>query len=253
MTSPYYRGEGGENSRHRVTGGASVPVATGRGEGRRFFSAHRLNWVVKLVWVMRVGAPREQRNARDSKKDHRETSSPGRWHLALPAPQKTQYRGTTFQNHRNFGITRHTGGVRRRTPQWRRGTPRGMHRDRNGIRGTREPEENECGRQKNSLEFENRMNSEKIEKSKFWNFNFFIHFSEEKMFGFFWSRKIFFQILKINFRHEKLIFFAQDFFPDKIWLCTFDFWRLLEYPITMPIFYMQLTFFPLPETGEIAT
>ena len=37
MTSPYYRGEGGENTRHRVTGGVSVPVATGRGEGRRFF------------------------------------------------------------------------------------------------------------------------------------------------------------------------------------------------------------------------
>ena len=56
----------------------AVPVATGRGEGRRFFfSAHRLNWVVKLVWVMRVGALREQRNARDSQKDHRETSSPG--------------------------------------------------------------------------------------------------------------------------------------------------------------------------------
>ena len=42
---------------------------------------------------MRVGAPREQRNARDSQKDHRETSSPGRWHLALPAPQKTTNRG----------------------------------------------------------------------------------------------------------------------------------------------------------------
>ena len=40
MTSPYYRGEGGENTRHRVTGGVSVPVATGRGEGRRFFSRH---------------------------------------------------------------------------------------------------------------------------------------------------------------------------------------------------------------------
>jgi len=42
---------------------------------------------------MRVGEPREQRNARDSQKDHRETSSPGRWHLALPAPQKTTNRG----------------------------------------------------------------------------------------------------------------------------------------------------------------
>ena len=40
MTSPYYRGEGGENTRHRVTGGVSVPVATGRGEGSRFFSRH---------------------------------------------------------------------------------------------------------------------------------------------------------------------------------------------------------------------
>ena len=79
MTSPHYRGEGGENTRHRVTGGVSVPVATGRGGGEAiFFSAHRLNWVVKLVWVMRVGAPRERRNARDSKKDHRATSSPGR-------------------------------------------------------------------------------------------------------------------------------------------------------------------------------
>ena len=65
----------------------------------------------------------------------------------------------TFHNHRNSGITRRTGGIRRRTPQCRRRTPRGMHRDRNGIRGTREPEENECGRQKNSLEFENRSNS----------------------------------------------------------------------------------------------
>ena len=62
MTSPYYRGEGGENTRHRVTGGVSVPVATGRGEGRRFFlgtQSDRPNWAVKLVWVMRVGAPRE--------------------------------------------------------------------------------------------------------------------------------------------------------------------------------------------------
>ena len=41
------------------------------------FSAHRPNWAAKLVWVVRVGAPREQRNARDSQKDHRETSSPG--------------------------------------------------------------------------------------------------------------------------------------------------------------------------------
>ena len=40
MTAPPYRGEGGENTRHRVTGGVSVPVATGRGEGRRFFSRH---------------------------------------------------------------------------------------------------------------------------------------------------------------------------------------------------------------------
>ena len=65
MTSPHYRGEGGENFRHRVTGGVStyniwydaivkycrmtsqidwymyrytVPVETGRGEGRRCFS-----------------------------------------------------------------------------------------------------------------------------------------------------------------------------------------------------------------------
>ena len=29
MTSPHYRGEGGENTRHRVTGGVSVPVVTG--------------------------------------------------------------------------------------------------------------------------------------------------------------------------------------------------------------------------------
>ena len=68
-------GEGGENTRHRVTGGAGSDRAGG-GEAI-FFSAHRLNWVVKLVWVMRVGALREQRNARDSQKDHRETSSPG--------------------------------------------------------------------------------------------------------------------------------------------------------------------------------
>ena len=75
MTSPYYRGEGGENTRHRVTGGAGSDRAGG-GE-TIFFSAHRPNWAVKLVWVMRVGVPREQRNARDSQKDHRETSSPG--------------------------------------------------------------------------------------------------------------------------------------------------------------------------------
>ena len=34
-----------------------------------------------------------------------------------------------------------------------------MHRDRNGMRGAREPEENESGRQKKSLESQNRMNS----------------------------------------------------------------------------------------------
>ena len=66
------------------TPGTALPVGVGAGSDRAgggetiFFSAHRPNWVVKLVWVMRVGIPREQRNARDSQKDHRETSSPGR-------------------------------------------------------------------------------------------------------------------------------------------------------------------------------
>ena len=69
------RGKGGA-PRYRWGVGAGSDRAGG-GEAI-FFSAHRLNWVVKLVWVMRVGAPREQRNARDSQKDHRETSSPGR-------------------------------------------------------------------------------------------------------------------------------------------------------------------------------
>ena len=59
--------------------------------------------------------------------------------------------------------------------------------------------------------------------------------SSEKLF---FSRKKYlknfrFQILKINFRHEKLIFFAQDFFPGKVWSCTFDFWPLRRYSSTL--------------------
>ena len=29
-----------------------------------------------------------------------------------------------------------------------------------------------------------------------------------------------FHILKIKFLHEKILFFALDFFPDKVWLCN---------------------------------
>ena len=29
-----------------------------------------------------------------------------------------------------------------------------------------------------------------------------------------------FHILKIEFLHEKIIFFGLDFFPDKVWLCS---------------------------------
>ena len=68
----------------------------------------------------------------------------------------------TFAFHRKIQITRHAGGVRSRPPRRRGRTPRRTHRDRNGMRGAREPEENESGRQKNSLEFENRMNSKAI-------------------------------------------------------------------------------------------
>ena len=67
-----------------------------------------------------------------------------------------------FHNPRKNRITRHAGGVRSRPPRRRGRTPRGTHWDRNGMRGAREPEENESGRQKNSLEFENRMNSKSI-------------------------------------------------------------------------------------------
>ena len=41
------------------------------------------------------------------------------------------------------------------------------------------------------------------------------------------------QILKIDFRHEQLIFFVQDFFPGKVWLWRFDFWPLREQSVIM--------------------
>ena len=75
--------------RYALGRGFSTLTATGQGRimapgtvpfhwrKRLIFSAHTPNWAVKLVWVMRVGVPREQRNARDSQEDHRETSSPG--------------------------------------------------------------------------------------------------------------------------------------------------------------------------------
>ena len=163
MTSPHYRGEGGENTRHRVTGGVSVPVATGRGEGRRFFSRHTdstgLSNSCGLCGLVHKGNRGMLGiRKRTTEKPRAPAVTPG-----TPGTAKNTISGravdATFQNHRNSGITRRTGGIRRRTPQCRRTTPRGMRRDRNGIRGTREPEENECGRQKKSLEFENRMNS----------------------------------------------------------------------------------------------
>ena len=43
---------------------------------RMIFSTHRPNWVAKLMWVIRVGAPSKQGNARDSQEDHRGTSGP---------------------------------------------------------------------------------------------------------------------------------------------------------------------------------
>ena len=42
-----------------------------------------------------------------------------------------------------------------------------------------------------------------------------------------------FHILEIEFLHEKIIFFGLDFFPDKVWLCRFDFWPLREQSIKM--------------------
>ena len=45
-----------------------------------------------------------------------------------------------------------------------------------------------------------------------------------KKVGKFW--KCWFHILKINFRHEKIICFGLDFFPDKVWLCTIQKWPL---------------------------
>ena len=35
-----------------------------------------------------------------------------------------------------------------------------------------------------------------------------------------------FAIFKSRFLHEKIIFFIQDFFPDKVWSSSFDFWHL---------------------------
>ena len=81
--------------------------------------------------------------------------------MVLPA--LTQHRDRppdpTFRKSRNFGIARRTEGVGRGTPQWRQGTPRRMHGDNSGSRGMRESEENRFGIRKNSLEYQNRMNS----------------------------------------------------------------------------------------------
>ena len=57
--------------------------------------------------------------------------------------------------------------------------------------------------------------NEKLKFSKFRNFgifNFSLTFPRDFCFDFFSISKNIFRILKINFRHEKLIFFAQDFF-----------------------------------------
>ena len=54
---------------------------------------------------------------------------------------------------------------------------------------------------------------------KIQNFDFPLTFPRD----FFDFEKIVFEILKILFRHEKMIFFAQDFFPGKIRLGTRDF------------------------------
>ena len=35
-----------------------------------------------------------------------------------------------------------------------------------------------------------------------------------------------FAIFKSRFLHEKIIFFIQDFFSDKVWSSSFDFWHL---------------------------
>ena len=35
-----------------------------------------------------------------------------------------------------------------------------------------------------------------------------------------------FHILKIEFLHEKIIFFCLDFFPGKVWLCSVQKWIL---------------------------
>ena len=84
--------------------------------------------------------------------------------MVLPA--LTQHRDRppdpTFRKSRNFGIARRTEGVGRGTAEWRQGTHRRMHRDYSGSRGMREPEENEFGIGKNSLEYQNRMNSRRL-------------------------------------------------------------------------------------------
>ena len=51
-------------------------------------------------------------------------------------------------------------------------------------------------------------------------------FSAEKNLD--WKKMKFF---KINFLHEKLIFFGLFFFSCSVWLRSFDFYHLLEYPI----------------------
>ena len=91
----------------------------------------------------------------------------------------------------------------------------------------------------------------KIGKSKFYFFkltfrriffsNFFSSKSQFKKwkFGFFdflsgkFSKKFRSQILKINFRHENLIFFIQIFVHFKIWMCRFYFWPLRVQTITL--------------------
>ena len=150
----------------------TVPVATGRGEGRRFLGTQTqlgcqtrvgyAGWCTKGTEEYQGSTRGPQRNLEPRAVTRRYRFRAGTRISSISgrAPDGR------FQNHRNSGITRRTGGIRRRTPQCRRRTSRGMRRDRNGIRGTREPEENECGRQKKSLEFENRSNSKTYSQCK---------------------------------------------------------------------------------------
>ena len=62
-----------------------------------------------------------------------------------------------------------------------------------------------------------------------------------------------FTILKSRFLHEKIIFFIQDFFPDKIWIYTFDCARfyhisvqpagIFQEPVWIPLYFRKLSDF----------